>query len=146
MLRVTTDIDTNPGNGVSSQILVNSVIRDRWGLNWMKLPPTSYSIRFTDVQGFTTPPNMSATIVNGLTTSRNAVFEPFGAEHDARHHCTRYNGSDHDHDHGRSVDTGRGLAVGITRLRRVFGRLALQRRAKYRQRWRLRYCRVIGDC
>jgi len=78
MLRVKTEIDTNPAAGVPSQILVNNVIRDRWGLNWMKLPPDSYSIRFTDVQGLTTPTNMSVAIVNGQTRSRTAVFEQRG--------------------------------------------------------------------
>ena len=43
-----------------------------------QLPPDSCSISFTDVQGFTTPADKPVGIVNGATSSRNAVFEERG--------------------------------------------------------------------
>ena len=43
-LRVT----TNPA--LPSQVLVDGVLRDSWGLNWLKLQPGTYTLSFTHVR------------------------------------------------------------------------------------------------
>ena len=48
MLRVITD------PAVASQIVVDSMLRDTWGLTWLKLPPGSYEVSFRDLEGFST--------------------------------------------------------------------------------------------
>jgi hypothetical protein len=50
MLRVT----SNPA--VPTQVIVDGVPRDTWGLNWLELPPGVHVVEFTDVPGFVTPP------------------------------------------------------------------------------------------
>ena len=35
-----------------SQVLVDGVIRDSWGLNWLKLNPGTYTLSFTHVEGY----------------------------------------------------------------------------------------------
>ena len=60
-LRVT----TSPA--LPSQILVNGVPRDTWGLTWLKLPPGDYEVSFTDMPGFTTPAPQTVTVLAGVT-------------------------------------------------------------------------------
>ena len=76
-LRVT----TNPA--VRSQILVDGVIRDSFGLNWLDLPPGSYTVSFTHVEGFTEPAPQTVNVVAGATTTvqGNFVAEGFPAGH-----------------------------------------------------------------
>ncbi|MEE9297663.1 MAG: M15 family metallopeptidase [Acidimicrobiia bacterium] len=72
MLRAT----TNPP--APSQIIVDGVPRDSWGLNWLKLPPGDYEVAFTDVEGFATPASQTVTIVDGLTTEVTGNFTQRG--------------------------------------------------------------------
>jgi trypsin len=53
---------------VPSQILVDGIPRDTWGLTWVKLPAGFYEVSFTDVQGFTTPTSQVVSVNEGLTT------------------------------------------------------------------------------
>ncbi len=72
MLRVT----TSPP--VVSQIVVDGIPRDTWGLTWVKLPAGEYTVSFTDVPGFTTPASEMVTVVSGVTTEWTGVFGPRG--------------------------------------------------------------------
>jgi hypothetical protein len=72
MLRVT----TNPA--VPSQILVDGIPRDTWGLNWLKLPAGSYQVSFTDVPGFTTPAPQTVDVVEGVTSEATGDFAARG--------------------------------------------------------------------
>ncbi len=62
-LRVTTS-PPEPG-----QILVNGQPYDSWGLAWVKLPPGSYTLSFTDVPGYSTPAPVTATVNSGADTT-----------------------------------------------------------------------------
>ena len=72
-LRVT----TNPA--LASQILVDGVIRDSWGLNWLKLAPGNYTLSFTHVEGYSEPAPQQVTITAGQTTTVNANFTQRGS-------------------------------------------------------------------
>ena len=63
---------------VGSQIVVDGVARDTWGLNWLKLPPGSYAVSFTDMEGFSTPSEETATVAEGVTTEVTGVFSQRG--------------------------------------------------------------------
>jgi RHS repeat-associated protein len=71
-LRVT----TNPP--LPSQILVNGEIMDTWGLAWVELPPGTYEVSFTHVEGYTEPPPRQVTITTGEVTTVDGVFTPRG--------------------------------------------------------------------
>ena len=68
MLRVT----TNPG--VPAQILVDGVIRDTWGLNWLKLAPGDYTLGFTGLGGYTPPADQQVTVTSGQTTTAEGDY------------------------------------------------------------------------
>jgi hypothetical protein len=72
MLRVT----TSPA--VPSQILVDGVPRDTWGLNWVKLPPGTYTVRFTHVEGYTEPDPQTVNVTTGNTTTVDGTFTQRG--------------------------------------------------------------------
>ena len=72
-LRVT----TNPA--LASQILIDGVLRDSWGLNWLKLNPGTYTLSFTHVEGYTEPAPQQVTITAGQTTTVNANFTQRGS-------------------------------------------------------------------
>ncbi len=72
-LRVT----TNPA--VASQILVDGVIRNSWGLDWLKLDPGTYTLSFTSVEGYTEPAPQQVTISAGQTTTVAAGFTQRGS-------------------------------------------------------------------
>jgi hypothetical protein len=59
---------------VPSQILVDEIPRDTWGLTWLKLPPGDYEVSFADVPGFSTPASQTVTITSGLTTEVTGTF------------------------------------------------------------------------
>jgi hypothetical protein len=67
-LRVT----TNPA--LPSQILLNGVPRDSWGLNWLGLPAGSYTLSFTHVEGFSEPAPQTVTVTAGSTTVASGNF------------------------------------------------------------------------
>jgi uncharacterized delta-60 repeat protein len=68
MLRVATD------PAVPSQILLDGVPMDRWGLTWVKVPVGEYALAFTDVQGFSGPATQSVTVSEDTTTTVNGSF------------------------------------------------------------------------
>jgi hypothetical protein len=72
LLRVT----TSPA--VPSQILVDGVPRDTWGLNWVKLPPGTYTVRFTHVEGYTEPDPQTVNVTTGNTTTVDGTFTQRG--------------------------------------------------------------------
>ena len=63
---------------VPSQIIVDGVPRDTWGLTWTKLPPGDYEVSFADVPGFTTPAPQTVTITPGETATLTGAFVPRG--------------------------------------------------------------------
>src|SRR5439155_356416 len=73
MLRVT----TSPA--LPSQILVDGVTRDSWGLNWVKLSPGSYTLSFTHVEGYTEPAPQMVTVTAGQTTTVTGTFTQRGS-------------------------------------------------------------------
>ena len=62
-LRVT----TNPA--LPSQILIDGVPRDSFGLSWLDLPPGSYTVSFTHIEGYTDPAPQTVTVNVGATTT-----------------------------------------------------------------------------
>ncbi len=71
-LRVT----TNPA--VESQIVVNGVPYDTWGLTWVKVPPGNYTVSFRDLEGFTTPTQQAVTVTAGTTAAVTGTFTQRG--------------------------------------------------------------------
>jgi hypothetical protein len=63
---------TNPP--VPSQIIVDGIARDTWGLNWLKVPPGTYDVSFSDLEGFTTPTPQTVDVVSGTTTAVQGDF------------------------------------------------------------------------
>ncbi len=72
MLRVT----TSPAR--PSQISVDGVPYDSWGLNWVKVPPGAYEVTFSDVPGYATPLPQTVTVTDGNTTSVVGSFTQQG--------------------------------------------------------------------
>jgi hypothetical protein len=72
-LRVT----TRPA--VSSQVSVNGIPRDEWGLNWVKVAPGDYTISFKPVYGTTAPATATVHVNAGQTTSFEGVFAVHGS-------------------------------------------------------------------
>ncbi len=71
-LRVT----TNPA--VPSQIMVDGMPRDTWGLTWVKLIPGTYTVSFTGLEGFSPPTSQQITVAEGATTSVGGNFTQRG--------------------------------------------------------------------
>jgi len=76
LLRVTTS--STLGGGVASQISIDGVTADRWGLNWVKLPPGNYEVCYGDVPNHTTPACSIEVVAAGQTTATNGAFEARG--------------------------------------------------------------------
>ena len=68
LLRVT----TSPG--LPAQVLVNGLPMDDWALNWVKLPPGTYTVSFSDLIGFITPAPQAVTVVANQTTTVQGTF------------------------------------------------------------------------
>lgn len=68
MLRVT----TSPP--VPSQISIDGVPRDTWALDWLKLPPGTYNVSFSDAVGFISPSVQVVTVTEGATTELAGAF------------------------------------------------------------------------
>ena len=62
-----------------SQILIGGVPRDTWGLTWLKLPPGSYTVSFTHVEGYTEPAPQVVAITAGQTTEVTGTFTQRGS-------------------------------------------------------------------
>jgi hypothetical protein len=74
-LRVT----TSPA--LPSQILVNGVPMDSWGLTWVDLAPGTYTVTFTHVEGWTEPELLPVTVTAGQTTVVQGSFVQRGELH-----------------------------------------------------------------
>ncbi len=61
---------------VPSQLSIDGVGAQSFGLDWVKLPPGSREICFGDVPGFTSPPCETVAIVDGVTTVISGTFIP----------------------------------------------------------------------
>ena len=72
MLRVT----SSPA--VNTQISLNGVPADSWGLNWLELPPGSYVVHFSHVEGYTEPADQTVTVTAGNTTIVTGNFTQRG--------------------------------------------------------------------
>ena len=62
-----------------SQILVDGVPRDTWGLTWLQLPPGSHTVSFAHVQGWTEPAPTTVTAVAGAVTTVTGSFTQRGS-------------------------------------------------------------------
>jgi len=54
------------------------VIAGSWGLNWLDLPPGTYTVSFSHVAGCDDAPPQTITITAGQTTSITGVFTQRG--------------------------------------------------------------------
>ena len=63
---------------VPSRIIVDGVVRNDWGLDWLTMPVGNHQVCWTDVVGFTTPLCQVATIVAGQTTVAEGTFGRMG--------------------------------------------------------------------
>ncbi|MCB0992032.1 MAG: immune inhibitor A [Acidimicrobiales bacterium] len=72
LLRVTTDPP------VPSQITLDGVRMNRWGLNWLRVAPGSYELCFSDVIDWTAPPCQTVVIEDGTTTTAVGTFSQRG--------------------------------------------------------------------
>ena len=57
-----------------SQILVDGIARDTWGLSWLKLAPGSYTVSFAHVEGWTEPAPTTVNVTAGAVTTVTGVF------------------------------------------------------------------------
>jgi len=57
-----------------SQILIDGIPRDSFGLSWLDLPPGSYTVGYTHVEGFTDPAPQTVTVNTGATTTVQGNF------------------------------------------------------------------------
>ncbi|MGQ0797641.1 MAG: PQQ-dependent sugar dehydrogenase [Methanobacteriota archaeon] len=73
LLRVFTD------PAVPSQVLVDGIPRDDWALNWMELAPGTYTVGFTDVPGYGTPPPQTVSVSAGAITTVRGAFRVHGS-------------------------------------------------------------------
>jgi Beta-propeller repeat len=62
-----------------SQILVDGVIRDSWGLNWVDLPTGTHTVSFTHVEGYTEPAPQTVTISAGVVSTLAGDFVQRGS-------------------------------------------------------------------
>ena len=70
-------VESNPA--VATQISIDGVIRESWGLDWLKLPPGTYNLSFRHVEGYTEPAPQQVTINSGQTTTVVAPFPQRGS-------------------------------------------------------------------
>jgi hypothetical protein len=73
LLRVT----TSPA--LASQILIDGVVRNSWGLDWLELDPGTYTVSFTHVEGYTEPAPQQVTVTAGQTTTLAGSFTQRGS-------------------------------------------------------------------
>ncbi|MGQ0796905.1 MAG: PKD domain-containing protein, partial [Methanobacteriota archaeon] len=64
---------------VPTQVLVDGIPRDDWGLAWVKLEPGTYVVSFTDVPGFSTPAPQEVRVTAGETTVVEGRFAMHGS-------------------------------------------------------------------
>jgi len=63
---------------LDSQITLDGIELNRWGINWMKVTPGNYELCFSDIVDWQSPPCSSIEIVEGTTTTINGVFTQYG--------------------------------------------------------------------
>ena len=61
-----------------TQISIDGVIADSWGLNWLKLAPGSYTVSFSHIEGFTEPAPQVVIVTAGATTTVTGTFTARG--------------------------------------------------------------------
>ena len=59
---------------VPTQIVVDGIPRDTWGLTWLGLPPGSHTVSFSHVEGWTGPASSTVTVTEGATTTVTGAF------------------------------------------------------------------------
>ena len=64
---------------VPTQVLVDGIPRDDWGLSWVKLEPGTYVVSFMDVPGFSTPAPREVRVTAGETTTVEGRFAMHGS-------------------------------------------------------------------
>ncbi len=62
-----------------SQISLNGVVADSWGLNWLELAPGSYTVHFSHVEGYMEPADQIAVVTAGATTTVVGTFSQRGS-------------------------------------------------------------------
>ncbi len=67
-----------PAGQVPALIYIDGKQRNQWGLDWLKLPPGTYTISYSDVEGFRPPPSQQVTITAGQVTTLTPQFETLG--------------------------------------------------------------------
>jgi hypothetical protein len=77
-LRVTTNPAVNARISLLPSGSTTPIPMDQWGLNWVKLAPGSYTLRFSDVPGYETPASQAVTIATGVTTVAAATYTSDG--------------------------------------------------------------------
>jgi len=63
---------------LDSQITLDGIELNRWGINWMKLTPGNYELCFSDVVDWQNPPCSSVEILEGTTTTIDGIFSQYG--------------------------------------------------------------------
>lgn len=61
-----------------SQVVVDGVPRNDWGLDWVTVPVGHHQVCFTDVAGYGTPPCELVAVAEGATTALDGVFTELG--------------------------------------------------------------------
>ena len=77
LLRVVTRLDDGR-IGAPTQILVDGIPRDEWGLAWLKIDPGSHTVAFTDVPGLGTPAEIPVLVSAGVAAEVVGVFGVHG--------------------------------------------------------------------
>ncbi|MGQ0798079.1 MAG: PKD domain-containing protein [Methanobacteriota archaeon] len=77
MLRVVTQLESGQ-RGIPTQIEIDGIPRDTWGLTWVKLAPGCYEISFSDVPGLGTPVPTPACVSAGQTREVTGIFDVLG--------------------------------------------------------------------
>jgi parallel beta-helix repeat protein len=77
LLRVITRADDGTV-GVPTRISVDGLVRDEWGLAWLKIPPGARLIEFSDVPGLGTPAPQWVSVEPGRATEVQGIFEVHG--------------------------------------------------------------------
>lgn len=63
---------------VPSQITLDGVVADSYGLAYVKVFPGTHTVRFAHVEGFTEPGSLTGSVVSGATTTVTGTFVPRG--------------------------------------------------------------------
>ena len=67
-----------PTGRVPTTILLNSQRRNQWALDWLKLPPGTYTLSFSEVEGYRPPPPQQVQVVANQVTEVSPSFSVLG--------------------------------------------------------------------